>query len=859
MMNQAVFVAHFREKEPCSQSVEAHLLETAALAKKYAAVIDLAEFGELLGLLHDMGKYSYAFQQYIKSSSGLYDQDCDDDSSSHQTGKTKQNISMKGKIDHSTAGAQFVWQKLGCDKKDWIKLVAAEIIAVVLAGHHGGLMDISSDGDDLLIKRMKKEDEKTHLTEVETKISPQVYVRANELLTSNAALAKLERFVLKMKAREDAITRESLKDLGATTDDASVAAQRNEIITAGTARLWFGLGCLTKFLFSVLVDADRCNTIDFCVDGAAVARQNSNYTNWAVLSERLEQYLASFSADSFVNRTRKDISDWCRGAAERGRGIFTLTVPTGGGKTLSSMRFALELAKRSACDAHPIERILYVLPYTTIIDQNAAKAREILETEADHGKIVLECHSNLLEENETWEGQLLSENWDAPVVFTTNVQFLEALFSGGTKSVRRMHQLAGSIIIFDEIQALPIKVVHLFCGALSFLVDQCGATALLCTATQPLLNGVPKDYGSLRYGAKNEIIPDAGVLFAALRRVEIRDCTKAGGYSVNELGDMAIEKQRDFISILAIVNTTAIARQLYVDIRSKLGAEQRINVVHMSALMCPAHRKIVLGNINKLLKAGEPVICVSTQVMEAGIDVDFGSVIRSLAGFDSIVQAAGRCNREGHKDTAPLFIVNPAEEKVDRLIDIRAGRHAAERVLRELSVKNKEEKGEILSLENINRYFQYYFYERHAEMGYPAGTGHERDTLFNLLSYNVKAGKLPGRKIRQSFAKAGSLFNVIDAPTKGVIVQYGEGKELVNQMALENDAAIAKKLLHRAQRFSVNVYPYQLDALYEHGGIYKQRLCGASGTEVWILTPEFYSDEFGLSTVSTGKLPMEVV
>ena len=857
-MDQTEYIAHLRDKEPRSQSVEKHLLETAVLAKRYASVAGLGGIGELLGLLHDLGKYSSDFQQYIKSLSGFYDQDHDDDSCSQRTEKNKQALSMKGKIDHSTAGAQFVWQQLGCNKKDWIKLTAAEMLAVILAGHHGGLMDISSEGDDLFLKRMKKEDGKTHLTEVATKISPEVRDRVDKRLASCVTISKLKKLILNIKVKEDAITEESLKDLELAADDGSAKLKCNEIKTAGAARLWFGLGCLTKFLFSALVDADRCGTIDFCVDGAAEARQNSNYTGWSILSERLERYLSHFSADTSVNRIRRDISDSCRDAAQRGRGIFTLTVPTGGGKTLASMRFALELAKRSVDDAHPIERIIYVLPYTTIIDQNAAKTREILETEVDRGKVVLECHSNLLEENETWEGKLLSENWDAPVVFTTNVQFLEALFSGGTRSIRRMHQMAGSIIIFDEIQALPIKMVHLFCGALNFLLEQCGATVLLCTATQPLLNGVSKDYGSLRYGAEDEIIPDARMLFESLKRVEIKDCTKIGGYSIGELGDMAIEKQQEFISILAIVNTTAVARKLYVDIRSKLEAESAVSVVHLSALMCPDHRKVVLDGINERLKAGKPIICVSTQVMEAGIDVDFGSGIRSLAGFDSIVQAAGRCNREGQKATAPMFIVNPADENLDRLIDIKAGRHAAERVLNELSLNAEGGKEDILSLENITRYFQYYFYERRQEMRYNVETDHGEDTLWNLLSLNVKVPTPPGRKIRQAFATAGNLFNVIVAPTKGVIVQYREGEELVNQLALEDDPSMVKKLLHKAQRFSVNVYPYQFDALYECRGIYKQSLCGAGCTEVWILAREFYDDEFGLSMTSIGKLKLEV-
>ena len=205
-MDQTEYIAHLRDKEPRSQSVEKHLLETAVLAKRYASVAGLGGIGELLGLLHDLGKYSSDFQQYIKSLSGFYDQDHDDDSCSQRTEKNKQALSMKGKIDHSTAGAQFVWQQLGCNKKDWIKLTAAEMLAVILAGHHGGLMDISSEGDDLFLKRMKKEDGKTHLTEVATKISPEVRDRVDKRLASCVTISKLKKLILNIKVKEQANT-----------------------------------------------------------------------------------------------------------------------------------------------------------------------------------------------------------------------------------------------------------------------------------------------------------------------------------------------------------------------------------------------------------------------------------------------------------------------------------------------------------------------------------------------------------------------------------------------------------------------------------------------------------------------------
>jgi CRISPR-associated endonuclease/helicase Cas3 len=231
--------------------------------------------------------------------------------------------------------------------------------------------------------------------------------------------------------------------------------------------------------------------------------------DWGKLIERLENHLASFKKDEKIDAIRTEVSKHCLKAADREKGIFTLTVPTGGGKTLSSMRFALHHAKK-----HSLNRIIYVIPFTTIIDQNADVIRKILEPKTErYSSIVLEHHSNLTPDEESWRGKILSENWDAPVVFTTSVQFLEALYSGGTRSVRRMHQLANALIIFDEIQSLPIKCVHLFNNSINFLVESCKASTVLCTATQPLLNKVDTIKGACANDFSNEIIPTICEIF----------------------------------------------------------------------------------------------------------------------------------------------------------------------------------------------------------------------------------------------------------------------------------------------------------------------------------------------------------
>ena len=850
-MDQSNYIAHKRDFSPNIQSVEEHALGTAELAAHFASGAGLERTAELLGLLHDIGKYSSDFQEYIAC--GIQEK--------------------RGRIDHSTAGAQFVWNSWNEQiKNKSIRRISAnfamaEMMALALAGHHGGLMDTfdEKDEEDALARRMEKADSETHLAEVRAKISPAMHERIMHLITSGEVLRELEQYILKIVEKENRVTNESLEKLksqiGLCEEDKSDAEE--EIRHAGEIRINFALGCLTKFLFSALVDADRCDTINFCAPGAAGAEQNMARVEWEKLFCRMESYLAKFSADTEVNKIRKKISDQALAAASRGRGVRTFTAPTGGGKTLASMRYALKLAKDSASDAHPIRHIIVVLPYTTIIEQNAACIRDILETEErEKNSIVLECHSNLASEHRSWRGNLLSENWDAPIIFTTSVQFLEAIFAGGTRSARRMHQLADSVIIFDEIQTLPIKVVHLFCNAMNFLVGHCGTSLLLCTATQPLLNGVSRDFGALRYGAEDEILADADEVFSSLKRVDIVNSLKSGNYSIKELGDMAIEKQGEFTSLLVIVNLTSTARELYKYIESK-AADSGISVVHLSARMCPAHRKVVLAKINQLLKSNKPLICVSTSVMEAGIDVDFGGGMRALAGFDSIVQASGRCNREGRREKSSLFIVNPAEEGIGRLEDIEAGRDAADRVLFDISETNSHS-AEILSLDNIREYFEYYFYARAEGMVYKVKVTKQReDTLLNLLSTNEYTWTCDTeRKLKQSFATAGELFKVIDAPTKGVIVQYSEGEKIVEELtkcASQEDVDIpaVRKLLRRAQAYSVNVYENLYKALVKSGGVYELTIFG--DVKVYILKYEFYSDEFGVSADQVKDMKLEVV
>ena len=568
--------------------------------------------------------------------------------------------------------------------------------------------------------------------------------------------------------------------------------------------------------------------------------------SWDTAINRLELFLTGQQSistnDLNINAIRCTISDACKNRAKDAQGIYTLTVPTGGGKTYASLRYALHHAKQ-----HGLERIFYIIPYTSIIEQNADAIRKAIEQEGDAHPWVLEHHSNLEPENQTWHSKLGAENWDAPIVMTTMVQFLETLFSGGTRGVRRLHQLANSVIIFDEIQTLPINCTHLFCNALNFLTTHTNTSAVLCTATQPLLDKLKSpENGQLLIPKENELIDDISALFEQLKRVEIDNKTKPEGWSKEEIANLALSEFTNKGSCLVIVNTKAWAQMLYIQCVETVDKD---SVFHLSTHQCSAHRSELFHKMRERLTNNLPVLCFSTQLIEAGVDIDFASVIRFLAGLDSIAQAAGRCNRNGRaKTTATVHVVNPSQETIDQLIDIKIGREKTQRVFNEVEGKD------LLAPEIMKRYFDYYFYERANQMVYPLDVkqvGRE-DTLLNLLSENKwNIGKNASLNLKQSFMTAGKAFKAIDAPTYSVIVSYGHGKSLITELcdiSKKFDAKRYYECLKQAQKYSVNVFPTVWRKLLE-----QQAVSEIQGEGVYYLDARYYSPEFGLSTEPVGK------
>ncbi len=808
-----VSLAHVRKTDQAGQYLCSHLLRTSEFAGAFTAKAGLLLCGRLLGLLHDLGKYSDVFRRYLASAAGLLEQDHDD--------FLPNAAAQKGKIDHSTAGAQYVYSRfkqLGSEG-----LLLGRTLALPMASHHSGLMNsLDTDGTDAFAKRMGKPESQAHLLESVQRMEQELTRELEKLFTAGAGVAE------ELSARQARLLQDK---------SANAAA--------------FHHGLLVRFLLSCLLDADRIDSACFEFPEQEAAFIAKPRPDWAVLRAKLEKELASKDSDSGVNALRCDIAEHCLTRADDPPGFFTLTVPTGGGKTLSSLRFALRHAQR-----HELDHIFYIIPYTSIIDQNAETARRILEAGEVPGTVVLEHHSNILPEKETWQGKLLAQNWNAPVTFTTMAQFLETLFGSGTSKARRMHNLARSVLVFDEIQTLPPRLTYLFCNALNFLVEECGSTALLCTATQPLLGRPPKpEKGRLALTPDCEIVPNPTKLFTALRRVDFIDHTNTA-MSLEDICSLALEELEQSGSCLVVVNTKKWAADIHRICRER-GAE---HVFYLSTALCPAHRMDLLDEITRLLKAKTPVLCVSTQLIECGVDISFGSAIRFVAGLDSILQTAGRCNRHKERERGRVHILRPPEdqENLKYLPDIAAGKEACMHVLGEFAATAAAGR-DLSDPELVERYFEYYFYSRAKEMAYPvpADKAGRDDTLLNMLglnALNIGKNKAP-EMLRQSFSTAASCFRPIDTAGRGVIVPYGEGREIITELCSHSGRYDLRNLLRRAQRHTVNVFPWQLEQLEKQKAV---RAIPELG-DVLCLDERWYDQKRGLLEDGSGGFSTQVI
>jgi len=731
------FVAHIRPDSQDSiaeHSLADHLAEVSRLAAAIACGFGTSEWLALAGLWHDLGKYRPGFQQYIRAA--------------HDPDAHIERIADRQKT-HSAAGALWAEHHL-IERIGPSGLVSARVLAYLIAGHHAGL----DNWDGGLKARLARDDARIELNESSA-------VAPKHILAPSMAMP----------------------DPRAIPVDA-----RNG---AGSFSLW------VRMLFSCLVDADFLDTETF-MDGAKTGKRQG----FATVSDMLTRFDAHMSTvaakakPTTVNILRADVLRQCRDKAALPSGVYTLTVPTGGGKTLSSLAFALRHAAH-----HAKRRVIYAIPYTSIIEQTADIFRGIFGDEN-----IVEHHSNAESdpERETSRSRLACENWDAPLVVTTNVQLFESLFARRTSRCRKLHNLIGSVIVLDEAQLLPVEFLQPILDVLRLLVRDYGVTLVLCTATQPALTSSTsfdprRGLRGFAEGEVTEIIDEVPKLYAALKRVRIH--VPADLDARREWPDIADEIAGHEV-VLAIVNRRKDAGELYRLLKARDGG----GLWHLSALMCPQHRSDTLREIKAALAArrealarGEgalPVRVVSTQLIEAGVDISLPVVFRAMAGLDSIAQAAGRCNREGElAGLGDVHIFVPPSNPPPGLL--RQSRDTCKTIWHRIE-------GDPLDLALFPKYFRQLYGDA------------------NLDAKDICAMLRHGRELDVRFRDAAEAFRLIDKDDAAtVIVRYpvGDSHEADQWIHMLERDGPARWLMRKLQRFGVSIYQYDIARLLAEGDI----------------------------------------
>jgi CRISPR-associated endonuclease/helicase Cas3 len=625
---------------------------------------------------------------------------------------------VPGRVDHSTAGAIYAIEKLG---------LQGRILAYLIAGHHAGLPDWNNaeGGQSVLFQRIENGKQNGYLQEALDTMPPA------EILNQS---------------------------------------RPQSLPPNGSLALWL------RMLFSCLVDADFLDTEAFMDDKRSGLR--FGYPSILALKSAFDQYMADKAAnakDSDVNRIRAEVLRQCREKAELSSGLFSLTVPTGGGKTLSSMAFALNHAVH-----HGKNRVIYVIPYTSILEQTAEIFGGIFGAEN-----VIEHHSNLDPDREDSRSRLATENWDAPIIVTTNVQFFESLYAAKTSRCRKLHNIVNSVVVLDEAQLLPPEFLAPILHVMQDLANGYKVSFVLSTATQPAFSPCPKFTG-----LKNacELMDDPERLYADLKRVEAE---LPNDFSSPRTWESIAGELQQYESVLCIVNSRKDCRELH-------GLMPK-DTIHLSALMCGQHRSQVIAEIKQRLKDGIPTRVISTQLVEAGVDMDFPVVYRALAGLDAVAQAAGRCNREGLlTELGKVVVFVPPKPAAPGLL--RKAQQSGQEIMRLTN-------GDPLTRDRFEAYFQHY---------YESLNSLDKANIVGLLDLHNQA---EARKAEFNFRTAASNFRLIDEEGQtAVIVRYGESTKLIDALEKSQNMQPHERrgILRKLQRYTVNIREHECRKLLEN-------------------------------------------
>lgn len=780
-------------------------------AADYAAGFEsqYADIASMAAVLHDFGKAQRRFQRYLLNGEG-----------------------RRGDVIHAWQGAFAVNDlPLPQDHKPAARLVK-EILELVIPSHHGDLPDCIGDtGMKIFFEdfsEQKKtngkyayEEVKTHEGELDLDIDERLRQSSIDIESLVSRINQLR------KSNGDSLSRDSVN---------------------------FYLGLFVKYLYSKLVDADRLDAA--CFEKGIT--YSEHVVDWQSLIDVFDHNMCSFKQDSEINRIRGVVSGKCREAASRPTGIYRLAVPTGGGKTLASLSYALHHAAIQGK-----RRIIYVIPYLSITEQTSKTFKSMLNL-GEESSVLLEHYSSAQgresergsangqnEENESpmeHNRKLAAERWDSPIIVTTMVQFLETVMSSHGTDLRKFHNMADSVIIFDEIQSLPTNTINLFNEVVSFLSAVLNSTILLCSATQPLLEKTDRE--NLLLADQPDLISRDLKLSNKLRRTHIVMPEDNGDKDCSEFARAVLAHAREHGNCLAIVNLKREAHEVFQHLRD-LDAEREFELVHLSTSMCGRHRADALDGVLEALVAHKPVICVSTQLIEAGVDLSFACVVRAMAGLDNILQAAGRCNRNGESATPKDVFVYPLKgENLSMLPDIQTGKDITQQLVRE------HPGADFLDENIVDEYYRYFLKrQKYGVMDYPID---DRNTAYDLLSTNTLGrGNYAHRSsgtcskypycFAQSFRTVGDSFHVIAQDGHDVVVPYAQSLNLLSELSRGNwNTRI--RTLRKLQEYTVSLFDHDFKKLSEIGAI----SLADDDFGVYALDMSHYDEQYGV-VVDSGQ------
>lgn len=766
------------------QSVSEHCRNTAVYAGTVLKAIGLEKTAYLAGLLHDCGKMNDTFRNYLEDA------------------VINEKEVKRGSVKHSFVGMRYILsQRVDGDS---YRNLAIEIIAYAIGAHHGLFNCVKDNKESAFNCKIDKKD---------------------ELCKEEA----LKNYFLECTTEEEIeqLLNEAVAEITGIIDTI-ISIDTDE---PGKCEAYFYCALLCRLITSAVIYGDRKDTYEFYKSNITISER----CNWNNILEKFNRYISCFKEIYKVDTARKEISQACAAAAQKEEGVYRLNLPTGSGKTLASLRYALEHA-----NIHHKQRIIFVMPLLSIIEQNAAEIRKAIQNDS----IILEHHSNVVNEelsdgDKIEKKELLTQSWDAPIIITTLVQLLNTLYSGKTSSIRRFTSLANSVLVFDEVQSVPNNMLTLFNLAINFLVKICHATVVLCSATQPCFEKAEHQMLS----EVMDLITLPASMLEVFQRVKLVD---KGAMTMEQLTEFALEVIGRGKSLLIVCNTKKEAAELFSSIKMNMNASTRI--YHLSAAMCTAHREAVVKAMKLRLCKKNPLqtVCISTQVIEAGVDISFNCVIRLQAGMDNIVQAAGRCNRNGENNNLELvYIVKLIGENLNRLMEIERAKIATDSLLQ--AAKRNNIYADLMSASSINYYYKQLYNKMNCNYQ-NLYINKINTSIYDLLS---KHGEVEPFVLAQRFKTAVEYFKVFDDNTTELIVCYGKGDEIITELCSEKakyDLKYAAEKIREATGYTVSCYNYQLEVLksnnavnyYDDFGIYT------------LIVPSYYDENMGLVLDAVG-------